>query len=220
MGATGAIRQKIGLAFSKEGWARFFSHHDLMRFFERALRRAELPVRYTEGFNPRPRMVFLTPLGLGIASRTEHLEIEFVEPVGLDIVRQKIAPLMLPGMAVVNIEDLPCKRQGRKVDSISYRITGFPSAPAAQEMLARKVSELTSAESIPVERGGRRGHRTVDIAPSLTGMEFDGESVNFTIITREGATARADEIAGFLAEVISCDPLNLCIEKVDTVLTR
>jgi radical SAM-linked protein len=72
---------KTRLRFSKTGELRLVSHRDLMKFFERALRRANLPVHVSQGFHPMPRMVFALSLGLGIVGLDEVLELEFTEAI-------------------------------------------------------------------------------------------------------------------------------------------
>ncbi len=66
------VRQKLNIVFSKKGLMRFISHLDLMRLFQRALRRANLPIAMTEGFSPRPKMSFKRALKLGVESESEE----------------------------------------------------------------------------------------------------------------------------------------------------
>ena len=77
------IQQKVEIRFEKGEALRFISHHDLMRAFQRAVRRAGLPVRLTEGFNPRPRIVFPVALEVGVASLDEVAEIELTQCIAL-----------------------------------------------------------------------------------------------------------------------------------------
>src|SRR4051812_11073551 len=72
---------KVRIRFRKVSDFRLISHHDLMRCLERALRRASLPFRLTEGFHPMPRIVFALSLPLGMGGLSEVVEIEFTEPV-------------------------------------------------------------------------------------------------------------------------------------------
>ena len=73
------IQQKVEIRFEKSEAVRFISHHDVMRAFQRAVRRADLPVRLTQGFNPRPRIIFPAALELGIASLDEAAELELTQ---------------------------------------------------------------------------------------------------------------------------------------------
>ena len=82
---------RVRLRFRKGGDLRLVSHHDLMRCFERMLRRADLPVHATEGFNPRPRMVFALSLALGIVGCEEVVELELDAEVPPEEVRDRLA---------------------------------------------------------------------------------------------------------------------------------
>ena len=71
---------KVRLRFAKRGDLRLISHHDLLRCLERALRRARIPMAVSQGFNPRPKIVFALALALGIEGRREVVELELAEP--------------------------------------------------------------------------------------------------------------------------------------------
>src|ERR1700749_5052019 len=79
-------RDKVRLRFRKDGSLRWLSHHDLLRTFERMLRRAELPFHSTQGFNPHPRLVFALSLPLGVVGRAEVAELELDEEGPADVV--------------------------------------------------------------------------------------------------------------------------------------
>ncbi len=70
---------RYGLSYRKTGMARYLSHLDLLRTFERAMRRADLPLAYTQGFNPHPKISFAAPLSVGIAGLAEYLDVELLE---------------------------------------------------------------------------------------------------------------------------------------------
>ncbi len=213
--ATSEIRQKVDLMFAKQGPARFYSHHDLMRLFERALRRAELPCRMTQGFNPKPRMVFPAPLSVGVASACEHLELEFTEPVPPHLVRQGLAPLMLEGMRLLTVTRLPKRRRGRKVGRITYRIDGLvePRGPG-RETLARAADWLRGLDRLGVERTGKRGARTVDVTASVETIDCEADRVELVIAPQPRATARPDELAALLAQRTGADPAAVRITRV------
>src|SRR4051794_5840813 len=75
------VASKVRLRFAKRGDVRLISHHDLMRCLERALRRAEIPLATSQGYNPRPKVVFALALALGIEGRREVVELELAGPM-------------------------------------------------------------------------------------------------------------------------------------------
>ncbi|MBN1256552.1 MAG: DUF2344 domain-containing protein [Planctomycetes bacterium] len=213
MGATGEIRQKLGLEFEKEGWARYYSHHDLMRFFERAMRRADLPVRLTSGFNPKPRMVFLTALGLGVNSKCEHLEIEFTQPIAPEEVAGRLDKLMLPGMRVIDSTRLPKRRKGRQVESVTYELGGFTCAGASSEDLETVVNGIAAAQTLKVQRFSKKSQRTVEIAPSIESLRIEGDIVQMVIRNLPGGMARPDEITKMICQQCGILPSGISITK-------
>src|SRR5262245_7836018 len=98
---------KARLRFRKGGDLRLVSHRDLMKCFERALRRAALPVHVTQGFHPMPRMVFALSLGLGIVGLEEVLELEFTRPQEPEDVRRRLQAQMPPGLEFLSARRVP-----------------------------------------------------------------------------------------------------------------
>jgi len=98
---------KIRFRFRKEGDLRFVSHHDLMRLMERLCRRADLPLRQTSGFHPKPRIVFAHALALGIAAREEVVEIEFAQPVDPASALTRMNATAPPGLAFHQARPIP-----------------------------------------------------------------------------------------------------------------
>lgn len=81
---------RIRLRFAKRGDLRFISHHDLLRTFERLLRRSKLPVAHSQGFNPRPKATFVLALGLGIEARRDIIDLEFTRPLDAAEVQDRL----------------------------------------------------------------------------------------------------------------------------------
>lgn len=198
------IRQKIALEFKKECFARFYSHHDLMRFFERVFRRADLPVRCSMGFNPQPRMVFLSPLALGIESDCEILEIEFTEYVPCEEIYEKIAQLMVDGITVKSIAELPKRKKGKTLLSSVFRFSGFGEAQETKNAVADEITRIESENSWLVERNNKGKYRQVDIAESIIRIGYDCPDVEVEVSYETKVSARTDEICKRLCDAAGC----------------
>src|SRR5215831_5173006 len=105
--------------FTRTGRMRFLSHHDLMRLFERALRRTGLPLRMTEGYNPHPVLAFPTALGLGIESMDEILEFELTCWTAPRQIEKQLSEQLPEGVAVVSAEAFD-RRDRSYVDFVEY----------------------------------------------------------------------------------------------------
>jgi radical SAM-linked protein len=123
-----SIRQKVEIRFAKRPEIRFLSHLDLVRAFHRALRRARIPVRLTQGFNPRPRIVFPVPIEVGTASEDDVAELELAREMSLEEIASRLAPVLPCGLVLRGVRILPCRRRPGKVREIACALdlAGLP----------------------------------------------------------------------------------------------
>ena len=104
---------KIRIKFAKQGVMRFIGHLDIMRYFQKAMRRAHIDIAFTEGFSPHMIMSFAAPLGVGLTSNGEYMDIEIKSPIAsADAVRQ-LNEVMVEGMEVLSFRVMNRKRAGR-----------------------------------------------------------------------------------------------------------
>lgn len=182
---------KVRLRFAKRGDFRLVSHHDLMRCLERMLRRAALPVARSQGFNPRPKVVFPLAMGLGIEGRREVVELELTEPLEPAEVLARLAAVAPAGFEL--LEATPgTPGKAAQVAAVWYALE-VPEAdrPAA----AAAVAALLASRSWPYTR--RRPDRTVDIdlRPFLLDAALGaGGTLRFGLRVDPGGSARPEEI--------------------------
>src|SRR5947209_16033599 len=100
---------KVRLRFRKGGPLRLLSHHDLLRTFTRMLRRADLPFRRTQGFNPQPRLVFALSLPLGVVGCDEVVELELDEELPPEEVHARLSRQAPAGLAILSVCRIPTK---------------------------------------------------------------------------------------------------------------
>src|SRR5207253_10315597 len=105
-GLEGMVCAKVRIRFKKTGELRLVSHHDLMRCFERMLRRATLPFHSTAGFNPKPRLVFALSLGLGIVGCQEVVELELDAPVPVDELADRLRQQAPAGLDILEVKPI------------------------------------------------------------------------------------------------------------------
>jgi len=122
--ATPAIgpRDKVRLHFRKAGSLRWLSHHDLMRTFERMLRRADIPFRCTQGFHPHPRIVFALSLPLGVIGQAEIAEVELAEVVEPADFLRLVTAQCPSGLEILNVCRIPTNRSARVI-GFTYGLT-------------------------------------------------------------------------------------------------
>lgn len=132
--------------FTKAGAARFLSQHDVRRAWERVTRRAGLPLAYSRGFSPKPRLSFGPPLPVGAEGHREYMTMALRELMDPAAVQTRLAAAAIPGMAVVEVASAP----GRRVRTTwaTYEITVKPPPPD----LAARVQHLLGQDTVEIER--------------------------------------------------------------------
>ena len=158
------------ILFEKKGNAVWISHLDLMRLFQRAFKRGNLPLKHTQGFNPRPSVSIALPLSVGIESSCELLDFDFDgDKITNRIVRGRLNDLMVPGIKIIKVYD-----NGRKIRDLALLDTvvtleydaGVPAGAAD------KIRELFSREEVLVEKKTKsNGIQDQNIIPMIKSME-------------------------------------------------
>ncbi len=150
--------QKLQVRYAKRGRARFTSHRDFARAFERALRRAGVPMAYSSGFNPHPRISFANASPTGAATEAEYLEIGLRERVDPDAVARALDAALPDGLAVVAVVESTGALADRLTASAwLIALTGIDDAA-----LERALAALLAADQFEVERMTKTGLRSFD----------------------------------------------------------
>ena len=187
------VRAKVRIRFRKTGDLRLIGHHDLMRCFERMLRRAALPYRCTEGFNPKPRLVFALPLPLGIEGCREVAELELDADLSADEVRDRLARQAPAGLEILDAQRI----DGRKTAHAQLACYRIAVPSEHRDALPARIVALLSSPSCWVERQ-RPQRRRIDVRPYLRDLRLQQESLEMDLIVTPTGSVRAEEILGLL----------------------
>ena len=116
---------KVRIQFSKHGPLKFIGHLDIMRYFQKAMRRAEIDIAYTGGFSPHQIMSFAAPLGVGLESDGEYMDIEVLSHNGKEAMKAALNAVMAEGIEVLSVRMLPEKARNAmaSVAAAGYFIT-------------------------------------------------------------------------------------------------
>ena len=162
--------------FQKTGNAIFISHLDLMRLFQRAFKRAGLPLTHTHGFNPRPSVSIALPLSVGVESQCEILDFDLDgEAVPCDIICDKLNHALVEGVHVLSVYD-----DGAKTKHLAYldcRVdleydAGIP------ENAQSAISNLFSGPSLTVEKKSKNGNTEQDLIPMIRSLRVEKQDGN------------------------------------------
>lgn len=151
---------KMIIKFEKDDSVKFVSHLDIIRVFDRAMRRAELPMGYSQGFNPHPLMTFAHPLGVGVASCGELLEMTLSQSVEPEIFKLKLNEKMPQGFKIVEAKEISGKNNFAKLSLADYAIKIEGQFPAKNLEECFKL-----LPSIVVDKKTKSGVKETDIKP-------------------------------------------------------
>jgi radical SAM-linked protein len=210
--------QRLRLTFSKTGPTRFIGHLDLALTLERALNRARIPVTYTQGFNPRPRMQMAAALPLGFTSECEMADIWLMETMEPEPMRQQLMAKMAPGIIVHQIEDVDLKGPTLQTLTTESAYTVTLLDPVDTLVLQQKITDLLAADTLVRQRGHGKKRKAYDLRPLIYDLRLvsDGDPaiLEMRLAMEENKNGRPDEV---LLE-LELDPLAARIHRTAIVL--
>ena len=183
------VKQNIRVRFAKEGDIRFISHHDLMRVFERALRRARLPVAMSEGYHPRLRISLPAALSVGHTGLNEVADVGLAEWMRPDEFRSRLQAECPKGLALKSAEATAI-HPGRQPSEYSYRVPLLTGHCVTDERLL----ELLGCPEVVVTRRRGETSRRVEIRRFIKALRLDGDALLMLIRYGQEGTARPEEV--------------------------
>jgi radical SAM-linked protein len=189
---------RIRITFAKQGPLRYTGHLDLHKLWERAARRAELPLAYSQGFHPQPKMNIAAALPLGFSSRCEVMDMKLEHEIQLEGLREKLQQTLPTGIQVLNVENADERAPALQTQVISAEYQVILTESIDEPELKRKIDSVMESESIIRERRGKM----YDLRPLIEGLALTpapspnrrGEKIFMRLAAREGATGRPEEV--------------------------
>jgi radical SAM-linked protein len=200
----------VRLRFAKRGKVRFISHRDVARAFERAFRVEQLPLAFTQGFSPRPKVSFGLALSVGHESDAEYLDFELVEPVPLDALARRLSGALPEGVDVTGVAGLADRAPSLQdsVTTVNYRVTvtrdaGSPEAEEVASLLDRAMAR----SALPVTRTRKGREVTDDLRPIVRAMTVEGVAdlgpvIDFELSTNPRGARPAEVLAAVGGELV------------------
>jgi radical SAM-linked protein len=183
--------QRLRVRYAKRGRARFASHRDFGRAFERALRRAGIPMAFSSGFNPHPRISYLNAAPTGAASEAEYVELGLAESREPAQVRDALNAAMPTGLNIVEVVEASGGSLAADLTASRWLIE-WPQADAAE--LAAGVAELLAATSCEVQRQSKSGLRSFDVRPAVLELKVVPAGLNLVGVMGEPLLRPSDVV--------------------------
>jgi radical SAM-linked protein len=203
---------RIRAVFAKTEPMRFTSHLDLYRAWERLLRRAGLPLVFSQGYNPRPKLQLAAPLALGITSQAEIIDFWLENSTNdLKEITGKLHAARPHGIEVQSVEAVEASAPTlqKKVTAAEYQVRLLDQVPD----LDQKIATLLDSDSILREKRGK----TYDLRPLIEEMNFEGgesNSIHMLLKAQEGSTGRPEEVL----RALEIPPENSRIERTRLII--
>ncbi len=205
----------MSLRYAKRGRLRFASHRDFARAFERALRRADLPVAYSGGFTPHPRVSYMGAAPTGVASEAEYLELGLTRDVAPELVRDRLDAVLPEGFDIL---DAVVAGDGKLVDRLTGSRWRVVVPGVAPEALADALEAFLAADEVLVTRLTKSGRKNVDVrAPVVVAnatqrgswpgdRDEEPDSAILELVVRHTTpTVRPDDLLSGIAAVAGLD---------------
>ncbi|MFQ3535795.1 MAG: TIGR03936 family radical SAM-associated protein [Aggregatilineales bacterium] len=212
--------QRLRITFAKRGALKFIGHLDLAKTWERILRRAQLALAYTQGFNARPRMQLASPLPLGLTSECELLDIWLERPEPLDGLPERLMAVSPPDLPVLKVEEVPLRAPALQtlVESAVFRITPRPdSAPEAVAGLPERITALMAQPQLL----RTRRDKAYDLKPLIRSLAVGADGALYAdLYSTSSGTGRPDELLEALGyQVVDFDIQRVAIRLSETPIS-
>ncbi len=198
---------KVRIKFKKYGVMKYIGHLDMMRYFQKSMRRAEIPIAFSAGFSPHMIMSFANPLGVGLTSEGEYFDIEITESISSKRAVDQLNAVMVEGVEVTSFVELP---EGQKtgmaiVAAADYRAifqedTTFITEEELQEFLA--------CDEIMITKKSKKSVREVNIRPLIYQMNLCEDGIFMQLASGSVENLKPELVIDALVEYFNMDKRN------------
>jgi len=220
---------KVRLRFAKRGKLRFTSHRDVARAFERALRRARLPVAYSQGYSPHPKVSWVGAAPTGAASEAEYVEIQLAEYLDPEVVHAELNAALPDGLTVLEGVLAGPGALAERIEASSWRIE---VRGLGGEQLRRAVHALLAAPAVLVERVTKDGRRAIDARAAIVSLDVDDCpavppvldqrdqcGILIAVVRQVSPAVRPDDVLNAL-NAVAGDPSSVLVRAIRTAQGR
>jgi radical SAM-linked protein len=202
------VVQRVRICYAKRGRLRFTSHRDIQRAFERALRRAEVPMAYSAGFSPHPKISWAGAAPTGTASEAEYVELGLAARVDADRLRGSLDEALPPDLDILEVAESDGSSLADYLEGSVWQLD-LPGVPAAEAQAA--VAAFLAAERVEVERLTKNGMRTFDAREAVVELRaLDGPppvcAILRVVVRHTTPAVRPDDVLTGLGAVAGLVP--------------
>lgn len=174
---------KLRVKFRKYGAIRFIGHLDVMRYFQKAIRRAGIDVAYSKGYSPHQIMSFASPLGVGLESNGEYMDVEVHSLISCKDIQDRLNAVAAPGIEVISVKILP-ENAGNAMASVaaaSYTVA-FRENRMPDIDVSTVLPDFLAREHIIITKQTKKGTRDIDLKEGIYELSWDENRKVFSML--------------------------------------
>jgi len=201
---------KARIKFRKYGAMKFIGHLDIMRFFQKVMRRADIPIAFTGGFSPHMIMSFANPLGVGVTSDGEYFDIELAEEIDMNAAVERMNQVMVEGIEIVNMVPISDdkKRTGMSIVAAADYLSNVRNN-AFPEDWREKSKGFMDQKEILITKKTKKSEKMVDIKPMIYKFEIRKEGVYMQVATGSVENLKPEVVMQALCQYLNIDSENV-----------
>lgn len=207
---------KVRIKFKKQGPLKFIGHLDIMRFFQKLMKRAGIPIAYSNGMSPHQIMSFALPLGIGDESVGEYLDIELTESVKSTTAVKSLNAASVPGIEIISFKELEDNAVNAmaSVSAADYSIK-FRNMPT--DSLETRFNEFINRESIEVVKKTKKNESEIDIKPFIFKYSANDSEIKIRVKCGSVDNIKPELVMKAFYEFLGLDfnEFNLLITRID-----
>lgn len=207
---------KARIKFRKYGVMKFIGHLDVMRFFQKVMRRADIPIAFSGGFSPHMIMSFANPLGVGVTSDGEYFDIELTEEIDMQAAVARMNETVVEGIEIVNMVPISDdkKQTGMSIVAAADYLSSLKNGEFPEDW-KEKAQGFINQPSISIVKKTKKSEKEVDIKPMIYKFEVRDDSVYMLV-----ATGSVENLKPELVMQALCQYLDVDLETVSFVHHR
>lgn len=186
---------KIRIRFEKQGQMKFIGHLDMVRYFQKVMRRANVDICYSEGFSPHQKMSFAAPLSVGVISKGEYFDIEVNSSLSSKEMIKNINAQNVEGVKVVSYKELP---EGAK-NAMSI-VAGADYFVYTDLFIEEQVNDFYAQDEINILKKTKKSEKIVDIKPMIHEMKFNEDGIFMKVSQGSAANLKPDLVMSALEQ--------------------
>lgn len=202
---------KVRIKFKKDGSLRFIGHLDVMRFFQKVMRRAQIPIAFTAGYNPHMIMSFASPLGIGLTSEGEYFDMELAGHISSAEAVRRMNAVTAEGIEVISFRQISEEKKmtGMAIASAADYLVGCKCRENGALFTQKMIIGFLGQQEIVVTKQTKRSEQEADIRPLIYQMELTKEGIYLQLAAGSAQNLKPELVISALCRFAGIDEASM-----------